>query len=582
MMEAVRPFPSLNSATNSRSASPAPSTASAGASPSSKNEARANKGARRTPKARHKKQAPTQGAEVPQSTKEPHKNAGAQKGEGTASTKGKRPKKPKAATPTAAPATFSSAASSAPASANGDSAPKRQEKKNGASRRRTTAAAAAAAESPEPASAVPQSAPATVREFGALAGAMIVPGENGRARVLFNPQGTAASEQRMEPVPRSASPRFTGPPHVARRSTLGGQFGGRARFPVAYGGNAGLGLGLGSPMSPAPNAGTGDVQMHAFVNTAPPTFRQRSLTSSQHHFPQHSHLQPQQHYPHYHYQQQQQQHHQQQQQQAPPPSRRLSSTGSLPNTQTTASARGRSQSVSTHISLTGLRISMAQSKPGNVLAPHLPLLTRAASGGAVQTNTYANGGYFATRRASMSNTGLAVDANHAIRIPTIMFQKPRPEESAVPADSLATPVTGDSGSGNGSGGEERDAPPSAGEVRAMQKLQDMISSMRALSSKTASTKQQPQPQTQTQQQQQPQQPLSPVSAAEPDVSKTLAPSTAIPMPPTPAAHPTSRFDSILEEDEDDEADEAKLDADADADAQAAHRATTHEATALTA
>ncbi|KAJ1641865.1 hypothetical protein LPJ64_006226 [Coemansia asiatica] len=495
----------------------------------------------------------------------------------------------------------------------------------------------------------PESAP-LVRSSssGVLPMAMIVPGENGRARVLFNPQAMDNDHPLASATP---SPRFSSSSvQSARGQSSGAYLASRARFPAHYGDNLGLGLGLRSPMSPAlPSApvngsfnNSRSVTMSSASmaggqssHAAPPMVRHRSLTStqlrpttrsfspqSQHNQHQYQNQNQQYHFNHNHnhYQQQQQQHQYQQQQHhhyqpQQQPMRRLSSASSAGYDNSTAlplsapaggslNARGRSQSVSTHINMTGLRISMAQSRPGNVLAPHLPLLSRASSGGAVQPNAYANGGYFATRRASVSNVGLAVDPSHSIRIPTIMFQKPKPEDLAkaasaaasaagalpssqpssetatagpqstaaaepvsVPAaarpleasDLLATPVTGGSNSSdlmNITGLDE----PSAGEALAMQRLQEMISSMRALT--------QPQSQTQktttkTHTQQTPAQAqLQQVPSAKlADVDMTTS-AAAIQMPPTPAAHPTSRFDSILEEDEDDEADEEILDAEA--------------------
>ncbi|KAJ1819624.1 hypothetical protein LPJ75_001146 [Coemansia sp. RSA 2598] len=477
--------------------------------------------------------------------------------------------------------------------------------------------------------------------------AMIVPGENGRARVLFNPQALDNDHPLASATP---SPRFSSSSvQSARGPSSGAQLGSRARFPAHYGDSHGLGLGLGlrSPMSPAlPSAPVSGSLSHV----TPPIVRHRSLTSTQlrstarsfspqSQFNQHQYQNQQYHHSHHQQHQQQQLQHQQQihqyqpqqqrhqphtsyyhQQAQQPPMRRLSSAssagydGMVPPLSApagdSASPRGRSQSVSTHISMTGLRISMAQSRPGNVLAPHLPLLSRAASGGAVQANTYANGGYFATRRASVSNVGLAVDPSHSIRIPTIMFQKPKPEDlakaasaaasaaaaasaspspqpsvsetasagaqsatavdatsapaakhpSSEPSDSLATPVTGGNGSDTLKNGVDE---PSAGEALAMQRLQEMISSMRSLTqTQTPKTSSKAQTQTQTQNQS---------HQAPPQTQKQHVPSNkladvdvvgtaALQMPPTPAAHPTSRFDSILEEDEDNEADEEILDA----------------------
>ncbi|KAI9473224.1 hypothetical protein LPJ78_000728 [Coemansia sp. RSA 989] len=109
-------------------------------------------------------------------------------------------------------------------------------------------------------------------------------------------------------------------------------------------------------------------------------------------------------------------------------------------------------------------------------------------------------GYFEARRASVSSAGLAVDPSHSIHIPAIMFRQRSDCQ-------LATPTSAE--------------PPESGESLAMRRLQEMIASMRELGG---------------------------------------AQDKAIGLPPTPAAHPSARFDSILEEDEDSDEDEARLDA----------------------
>ncbi|KAI8324169.1 hypothetical protein GQ54DRAFT_78304 [Martensiomyces pterosporus] len=448
-----------------------------------------------------------------------------------------------------------------------------QQKKNSDGSNALLAEESKSAEAPVPTPAVllpPAPAPdAAAVEVGLLAPssnllpqAMIVAGENGRARVLFNPpseqvssagplQGIQQQQQRvngMAPHRASAS---------ASASASVSQFSSRAKYPAQFA-DATTPLGFGAtqpfmhpnarvyaglravsashapttPLSaPAPFApGTRAGLSPAAVVAA----RQRSVSSAQFGNPLLHPTQP----------------------------RRLSSaTASVPESIPAGSGavpRGRSQSVSSHISMTGLRISMAQSRPGNVLAPHVPLLSRSGlASGAVQANTYANGGYFATRRASVSNVGLAVDPSHSIRIPAIMFQKPGAEElppssatatenaprssvstSSAEAAGPSTPATPARqmqqrpGSEEGAGGNES---------LAMRRLQDMISSMRAL----GHPQQQSAQSTKT--------PSSDVAAA--GKVDALPP---ISLPPTPAAHPTSRFDSILEEDEDDEDDEDEL------------------------
>ncbi|KAJ1941183.1 hypothetical protein EC988_006829, partial [Linderina pennispora] len=263
--------------------------------------------------------------------------------------------------------------------------------------------------------------------------AMIVQGENGRARVLFS--GLSSMDQVAEEAPRRAS--------VSAHGSARGRY-------------DGLSL-VGSPSSMRSAVAL------PLVNGLINSHRQRSLTAAQPQPVQMARVQP------------------------------------------VEQPRTRSQTVSSHVSETGLRISMAQARPGNVLAPHVPLAPRAPG---MQSNAYATGGYFAKRRASVSNVGLAVDPSHSIRIPAIMFQKPADlEQPGAPHTPVSNPNTPD---------------PKDGEGLAMKRLQDMISSMRNLT---------------------PKQPLKPAE---------------ITLPPTPAAHPTSRFDSILEEDEDDEAEEQEL------------------------
>ncbi|KAJ2105437.1 hypothetical protein GGI16_002356 [Coemansia sp. S142-1] len=404
-------------------------------------------------------------------------------------------------------------------------APKRQQHKPARGGRRNTA-------EPVPAETVPlQIHSSHVAGTGSLPMAMIVAGENGRARVLFNPP--PQQEYADDAAADSPPPQFVGQPRFPaggsqpRRSSMshynsssnGG--GSRMRY------TSGDGLGLASP-----GAGHSMYSAPATARcvTTPPEFRQRSLTSTQLRVSAPVFTPQQQ----YHYQ-------------APAAPAAQAMSREPPMSAPAYDGRGRSQSVSTHVSLTGLRISMAQSRPGNVLAPHLPMMSRASSAGVpgVQTNTYANGGYFATRRASVSNVGLAADLSHSIRIPTVLFQKHAERRSLDPTESGAADAEG------------QDAPAS-GESPAMKRLQEMISSMRALGS-TPSTPKSAEPLTA-----EPaaaavledgEEGLTPVSLVD-DVS--LAESV---VQQAPAAHPTSRFDSILEEDEDADEDEANLDAD---------------------
>ncbi|KAJ1959277.1 hypothetical protein GGI12_004416 [Dipsacomyces acuminosporus] len=427
---------------------------------------------------------------------------------------------------------------------------------------------------------------------GLLPQAMIVSGENGRARVLFNPHSEHAP---AGPAPlqlqRSVSPaqhqyqRTSGA--IPRRASMAAaQLGSRNKYPVQFADNMAqqhhqhLGLGAVQPPVYQTSRAHNGARATSVSNGPAVPFvpgsrvaavagaaRQRSVSSTQ--FRDTA----------YHQQAQHQQQH---------PRRISSAAAAIPEdvqsaADDTAGARGRSQTVSSHMSMTGLRISMAQSRPGNVLAPHVPLLSRGAANGVVQTNTYANGGYFATRRSSVSNVGLAVDPSHSIRIPAIMFQKPSPEEphasstaaaAQPPAASAATgddlPAVSSTNGGNvtleNTGALDAptttaqpqprhgadDARPGAGtnESLAMKRLQDMISSMRALGH----------PQQQQQQQQKPRHQqsanMSPHSIDA--ISSKIEALPIVSLPPTPAAHPTSRFDSILEEDEDDDEDEDEL------------------------
>ncbi|KAJ2681625.1 hypothetical protein GGH99_005112 [Coemansia sp. RSA 1285] len=357
----------------------------------------------------------------------------------------------------------------------------------------------------------------------------------------------------------------------------------------------------------------------AYNNAAPPSFRQRSMTSTQLRSTARSFL-PQSHgsadYIHHPQTQLYSASAGQSRQpsyNAPAAMRRLSSAASVgvadhagmhhpplsaPALGALAGMRGRSQSVLTHSSTAGLRISMSQSRPGNVLAPQLPTLSRTQSNGSAtgQSGAFASGGYFASRRASVSSTGLAVDPNNTIRIPAIMFQKPGAEDqsaatSAPPtAAALATPT---SAADEKAPADANAADQTRSETVAMRRLQDMIESMRKLGgTKPAGPRDRetavPTP------------PLSATETAAASASEagleaaavsataSAVPSEAVPSAaadsgvapssssaapaagasPAPSAHPTSRFDSILEEDEDSEDDEAKLDADAQSDSAA--------------
>ncbi|KAJ1796728.1 hypothetical protein LPJ59_003567 [Coemansia sp. RSA 2399] len=229
---------------------------------------------------------------------------------------------------------------------------------------------------------------------------------------------------------------------------------------------------------------------------------------------------------------------------------------------------------------------MSQAQPGNVLAPYLPSLSRTSSSGAATGTTFASGGYFASRRASVSNTGLAVDPNNTIRIPAIMFQKSNAAEqtTAPPAGARASASPSSSSSADAlvtpmSAVDEKVAVAAeagakdrvSSETLAMRRLQDMIESMRKLSSAKPvaprdsavptppMSASEPGPVVSASKSTADVDPLSDAAATTPPASSAAEPSVAAPS--SSAAHPTSRFDSILEEDEDEEDDEAKLDAD---------------------
>ncbi|KAJ2366313.1 hypothetical protein IW150_005973, partial [Coemansia sp. RSA 2607] len=568
-MSAAQPFPVLASADNSRAGSPAPSSGSPGSQRGGrgKGNGKGKGGSKQAPrgkengvavgdkaaaedkaaagektsKPRHKKQrskakssaAAAAAVEQQQGSETSGSSSAGNAGKGS---KGRGKKRQDAGSKSAAAAavnTASEATTPTSVAAATDDSGKRAKKAGKGSRRRTVANPQSTTPPPaQPSPTQPAAQPtlshgsmplARSSSSGALPLAMIVAGENGRARVLFNPQGV----DNDHPLAHSGmSPRFSaGAVHSARSSAQ------NSRLASSYGD----GLGLRSPMSPAQ-------PVHA-----PGMLRQRSMTSTQHH--QHQ-GEPQWHGHHHawngHHQQQQQWNgHQYPQQPWNGYQQQWHAPQDVPLT--APEVRGRSQSM--HMSMTGLRISLAQSRPGNVLSPHIALPPRSANAPAgVQTNTYANNGYFATRRASLSNVGLAVDPSHSIRIPTIMFEKPKPEDLAKvsaqkPAASGAAAVE--------DGAAPQGAPPtpvsaedgSAGEMLAMQRLQEMIASMRNISQPQSAKKQE--------------RVSSPVDAAAEPVDS--AKSAVVQMPPTPAAHPTSRFDSILEEDEDGEDDEAILD-----------------------
>ncbi|KAJ1884871.1 hypothetical protein LPJ66_010399, partial [Kickxella alabastrina] len=442
-MEQVKQFPILLSAANSRSASPAPSNGSPGRPSSSitlgqgsdrgaASPSRAYKQGWKPKSRNNKKQKEASGRKTGNARKETNNENTPVKGVMAVAVSGKESES--FSQDNMAQPSVSTDGTSKPAHQNnprtpGNAQAEPKNKGKNAPRRRTTAGTSAIAaevtandlgKCSSVGSVQPDALKNTVPVVAAPLGmAVIVQGENGRARVMFNSL-IPENDHRMS---GASAPRFA--PHSERRSSTG-QFGSRARFPVPCSDDMGLGLALNSPMSPAQsgasavyNVGgrTAITPSQSPQHAAPPEFRQRSFTSTQLRSSARSFSpQNQKNYQHQQQNQQYQHQHQQYQQQNQQPPRRLSSISPSAYKQMVpqsapvdgaVNSRVRSQTVSTHTSVTGLRISMSQSRPGNVMAPHLPQLSRASSGGNTQTNTYANGGYFATRRASVSNVGLA-------------------------------------------------------------------------------------------------------------------------------------------------------------------------------
>ncbi|KAJ2696742.1 hypothetical protein H4218_004421 [Coemansia sp. IMI 209128] len=535
-MSTAQPFPVLASADNSRSASPANSPPPKPAAQRGKN------GGRGGGKARGKKSQgsanTSSGEAVP--AKRVNGSGKQQQQRSVVAVAGPSPSSSSSST-TAESGLLATADNGqqhkkATPATEAAAAPKRQQPKTARGGRRNTAEPAPAETAPPPLQQQQQQQPIHSPHggrTGSLPMAMIVAGENGRARVLFNPppqQDYADDVAADSPPPQFiGQPRFPAGSTQQRRSSMShynsSSNGGGSR--MRYSSSEGLGLaspGVGHSMYSAPAT--------ARCVTTPPEFRQRSMTSTQLRVSAPV-FTPQQHYLY----------------QAPVTPVSPAMSREPPMSAPAYDGRGRSQSVSNHVSLTGLRISMAQSRPGNVLAPHLPVLTRASSGGVagVQTNTYANGGYFATRRASVSNVGLAADLSHSIRIPAVLFQKHAERRS----HDATEPGAADA---------ETQEASASGESPAMRRLQEMISSMRALGSAPPTPKSAETPNS-----------AAPAVAAVGEEEKGLAPESlvddvslaesSVAQQQAPAAHPTSRFDSILEEDEDADEDEANLDAD---------------------
>ncbi|KAJ2612083.1 hypothetical protein H4S08_002852 [Coemansia sp. RSA 1365] len=522
-MEPTQPFPALVSAENSRSVSPASAQGSASSgSPLSSNKgaAKSRHGNRRQ---QNRNKLAKSSAGNPGGAAAAGGNPGAQESD-RASTSGSNSRgRKKAVKPKPQHAKLADASSQSGGSETGRPSGRSQRRSKKSPKNVTApqgmqdskSASSSPVSSSQQQAEAPQNPAMSIaagrgKAVGTLPTPTIITGEDGRARVVFDTQTENSYA------------------HQPRRSTLDNHLG---HMPArgwtgAYGGH--LGLGAGMPMHAAARGGSRTVTTSAAENAGgsgePPSFRNRSMTSTQLRAtarpfaPQHS----------------------------VPQRRSLSSAVdglAVPlSAPASSGARGRSQSASTHVSMTGLRISMAQSQPGNVMAPHLPMPAR---GHLALAGAYSNGGYFASRRASVSNVGLAVDPSHSIRIPTVMFQRQKPDvpQPILAADtSLPTPTSASAPDSTGSEPEPAETP---GESLAMRRLQEMIASMRAMAPpKPARDHQDATP---------------PISASAP--APTSAPAHLAPViSPTPATHPSSRFDSILEEDEDTEQDEAILDA----------------------
>ncbi|KAJ2786226.1 hypothetical protein H4R18_000073 [Coemansia javaensis] len=483
-MSAPRPFPALNSADNSRSGSPAPEPAAGRLPPKPR---------------RHHPKKPRQKPD----------------GSSSGNADGARAQRPRPAPAPAEPGGASAPEAQAPR-------PRRRASRRGGSKK---APRSESAGSSRPASAQQQAPPPPPQPqpqpqprraaSGTLSMPVIIADEDGRARVVFSSQPAEPGHVHHHHHHRPP------PPQQQRRSTVDHVIHGRG------------GLGLGPGMQPEPagaceappgfcrHHSMGPGQLHAAAQrfAAQPRFRAAAAAAPDYHHHPHPHPHPHPHSHHHHHYYAPMDH----------PPATAPPGGEF-------GARARSQSVSAHASMTGLRISLAQSQPGNVMSPHLHLPAHGA-----QTP---QSGYFASRRASVSDVGLAVDPSHSIRIPTIMFQKQRrsrPADDSPAAASLVTPNTAEPGASpvhavedgavpgeeeGEEGGEEEEE--LSGEDLAMRRLQDMIASLRALSA-----------------------PATAAAAAAP-ADPELPP---VAVPPTPAAHPTSRFDSILEEDEDTDEDE---------------------------
>ncbi|KAJ2757949.1 hypothetical protein H4S06_002929, partial [Coemansia sp. BCRC 34490] len=223
------------------------------------------------------------------------------------------------------------AAATATESSNSDGAPKKQSAKSGKKKGRgksrqqrnavagsETGALSRASSSLSQSQATAPRSPAQYIKSSSgstLSMAMIVPGENGRARVYFGPtanedhQLQQQQQHAMHPGFHAGAPRFLASDVQQRRSSVGNFAPPRARFPVAQYGDGPMALGLGAPMMSAPQSASGAYfaptshllantrsvtspspagyayqppSAHsAYNNAAPPSFRQRSMTSTQ-------------------------------------------------------------------------------------------------------------------------------------------------------------------------------------------------------------------------------------------------------------------------------------------------------------
>ncbi|KAJ2335022.1 hypothetical protein GGH91_005565, partial [Coemansia sp. RSA 2671] len=282
-MSTAQPFPVLASADNSRSASPANSPPPKPAAQRGKN------GGRGGGKARGKKSQGSANTSSGEAVPAKRVNgSGKQQQRSVVAVAGPSPSSSSSST-TAESGLLATADNGqqrkkATPATEAAAAPKRQQPKTARGGRRNTIEPAPAETAPPPLQQQQQQpihSPHGGRT-GSLPMAMIVAGENGRARVLFNPppqQDYADDVAADSPPPQFiGQPRFPAGSTQQRRSSMShynsSSNGGGSR--MRYSSSEGLGLaspGVGHSMYSAPAT--------ARCVTTPPEFRQRSMTSTQ-------------------------------------------------------------------------------------------------------------------------------------------------------------------------------------------------------------------------------------------------------------------------------------------------------------